>query len=71
MLYSIDSLENGHAVLIGEDETVLHLSADKLAGAREGDMVFAAPDGLYYPDAAATAQRKARMLELFHRIHPK
>lgn len=69
LLYSVDVLEGGTALLVGDDESELRICASQLSPeVREGDLVAAGSDGIYRPDPEATQARRARILELYRSL---
>lgn len=72
MRWTVDRIESDCFVLEGEDLSMSTLSLASLpAGAREGDVLIAGPDGALQVDQAATQQTKgeleARLRALFER----
>ncbi len=65
--YSVDRLEGGLALLLGDDEDTVELPAARLAPAdppvREGD-ILALRDGVWRRDDAETARRRKKTAAL-------
>lgn len=69
MQYSIDSILENIAALVGDDGTVLHFAADLLpANAKPGDILQQQPDGSFLPQPQASALRRSRAFALFRKL---
>lgn len=70
-VYVLDRVEEGVAILIADDESMVSLSAEELPGARDGD-VFRydtdTPSAPPEPDPELTAERRRRTRERFRRL---
>lgn len=69
MQYSIESIHGDTATLVGDNGSILHISAAALpAESRTGTVLQQQPDGSFIPQPQLTARRAARALTLFRKI---
>lgn len=60
--YSVDRIENGIAILVGDDGEIIKVDKSYLTNARETDIVFL-KDGKYITDQKETAERKEKLFK--------
>lgn len=60
--YSVDRIENGVAVLIGDDGEIIRVDKSCLTNARETDIVVL-KDGKYITEEKETAERKEKLFK--------
>jgi hypothetical protein len=66
MTYVLDRFEEDYVIFVGDDESILTLSADGYREYREGD-VFIGEDLRYDPEE--TARRREATRERFRKLH--
>lgn len=72
MLYSVDSIADGVARLVGDDDSLLFLPVAELpAGTACGDMLEQTQDGRLLPQPQETAARRAAAAALLERLQKR
>lgn len=68
MLYCIDRIEDGKAVLVDMEEKELVLPAAQIGQAKEGTWGRLTENGGFVPDTAVTAERRAKLQNRLDRL---